>query len=127
MKTTAALTLSILLLAPAIRAASDGWPIDKAHSRITFTVTKWGFAEVEGRFYDFEGTLAFDEQHPELSRVDWRVRADSIKTGEAKRDQSTGVGIFRCGEMPRNPFRLRACGSARQSTIRRARADDNSL
>jgi len=82
------LILALLLFRPALKAESPGWPIDKAHSRVTFTVTKWGFAEVEGRFYDFAGTIAFDERHPELSRVDWRVRVGSVETGAPKRNQA---------------------------------------
>jgi len=68
--------------------ASAGWPIDKAHSRVTFTVTKWGFAEVEGRFLDFGGTMFYDAAHPEQSHVDWRVRIASIETGAPNRDES---------------------------------------
>jgi len=105
MKMTASLTFSLLLLAPAIHAASPGCAIDKAHSRVTFTVTKWGFAEVEGRFYDFAGTVLFDEQHPDLSHVDWRVRVDSIKTGAPNRDKALqGPEYFDAAEFPELHF-----------------------
>ncbi len=81
-----ALLLTLFLHGPASPAPAPGWPIDKAHSRVT--VTKWGFVEVEGRFHEFAGTIAFDEQHPELSRVDWHVRIDSIETGAPNRDKA---------------------------------------
>src|SRR5262245_6307639 len=64
---------------PAVAARE--WPIDRAHSRVTFTVTKWGFAEVEGRFFDFAGTIAYDAARPEASRVAWRVKVASVETG----------------------------------------------
>jgi polyisoprenoid-binding protein YceI len=106
MKVMTPLLLALLLLRPATPAASPDWPIDKAHSRVTFTVTKWGFAEVEGRFHDFAGTIAFDEQHPELSRVDWRVRIDSIETGAPKRNQALqGPEYFDAARFPEIHFR----------------------
>ena len=60
--------------------------IDRAHSQVKFTVTKWGFVEVEGRFEDFEGQIVFDRSAPEKSRVDWRVKVASVRTGEKNRD-----------------------------------------
>jgi polyisoprenoid-binding protein YceI len=105
MKAMSSLILALLLLRPQAPAASPGWPIDKAHSRVTFTVTKWGFAEVEGRFYDFAGTIAFDERHPELSRVEWRVRVDSIETGAPNRDHALqGPEYFDAARFPELHF-----------------------
>lgn len=69
-------------------AGGDHWPIDHAHSRVTFAVTKWGFAEVEGRFREFSGTIAYNPVRPEYSHVEWAVRVASVDTGEPKRDQS---------------------------------------
>lgn len=83
-------TLVLLLcgVARPLRAGGDHWPLDHAHSRVTFSVTKWGFAEVEGRFRDFSGTIAYNATRPEFSHVDWKVRVASVDTGETKRDQS---------------------------------------
>jgi polyisoprenoid-binding protein YceI len=88
MKAMTPLLLAVLLFPPTVLDAAPGWAIDKAHSRVTFTVTKWGFVEVEGRFHDFSGTIAFDESHPELSRIDWRVRVSSVETGAPNRDKA---------------------------------------
>ena len=88
-KATAVVFLAVALtIASGAAVSSPGWPIDRAHSRVTFTVTKWGFAEVEGRFLDFGGDLLYDAAHPERSRVDWRVRIASVETGAAKRDEA---------------------------------------
>src|SRR5688572_13073224 len=62
--------------------------IDRAHSRVTFVVTKWGFVDVEGRFLDFDGTVVHDPARPAESRVEWRVRVSSVATGERKRDEA---------------------------------------
>src|SRR5262245_60593175 len=88
----AALLISISTASAAARvnltAAAVEWPIDRAHSRVTFTVTKWGFVEVEGRFLDFSGTILYDRARPEASRVDWRVKVASVETGAVNRDKS---------------------------------------
>jgi polyisoprenoid-binding protein YceI len=89
-------------LAP--RAAAD-WPIDRAHSRVTFAVTKWGFVEVEGRFLDFAGTIRYDAARPEASRVEWRVRVASVETGAVNRDRSLqGVDYFDAAHHPELRF-----------------------
>jgi polyisoprenoid-binding protein YceI len=69
-------------------AAPDPLVIDRTQSRVSFTVTKWGFLEVEGAFRDFGGTVVYDPQRPEASRIDWRVKVASVKTDEPNRDQS---------------------------------------
>jgi len=99
------IVVALLLFRPEAPSAAPGWAIDKAHSRVTFTVTKWGFAEVEGRFYDFAGTIAFDEQHPELSRIDWRVRVASVETGAPNRDKALqGADYFDAARFPEIHF-----------------------
>jgi polyisoprenoid-binding protein YceI len=108
-RTTSAAAFLILALAAASVAAAPvpphGWPIDRAHSRVTFTVTKWGFAEVEGRFLDFAGNLLYDAAHPERSRVDWRVRIASVETGAAKRDEALqGPDYFDAAQHPEMRF-----------------------
>ncbi|HXG56700.1 MAG TPA: YceI family protein [Vicinamibacterales bacterium] len=127
MKVMTSLLLALLLLRPSIPAASPGWPVDRAHSRVTFTVTRWGFVEVEGRFHDFAGTIAFDEQHPDRSRVDWRVRIDSIETGAPNRDKAVqGPEYFDAARFPEIHFssqRVTPLGNGRfdvqgQMTIR---------
>jgi polyisoprenoid-binding protein YceI len=59
--------------------------IDKAHSEATFQVRHL-ITKVRGRFSDFEGTIQFDEQHPELSSVNVTIQTASIDTSERDRD-----------------------------------------
>jgi polyisoprenoid-binding protein YceI len=105
MKKKTAYFLALLLCTTACTAQAPAKPIDKAHSRVTFTVTKWGFAEVEGRFYNFTGGIVFDEQRPESSRVDWRVRIDSVETGAVNRDKALqGSDYFDAARFPEMRF-----------------------
>ena len=103
---TAVVFLAVALVtASGAAVSSPGWPIDRAHSRVTFTVTKWGFAEVEGRFLDFAGKLLYDAAHPERSRVDWRVRIASVETGAANRDKALqGTEYFDASNHPEMQF-----------------------
>ena len=90
---THAVAISVALAAHAATSqARDGeaaaLAIDRAQSRVTFTVTKWGFLDVEGRFDEFDGTIVYDAARPEASRIDWRVKVKSVDTDEPKRDES---------------------------------------
>jgi polyisoprenoid-binding protein YceI len=87
------IAMALAVIAPAFSGhAAEKVPgalaVDRAQSRVSFTVTKWGFLEVEGRFKDFDGTVVYDPQRPETSRIDWRVKVASVDTAEPNRDQS---------------------------------------
>jgi polyisoprenoid-binding protein YceI len=59
--------------------------IDKAHSEVTFQVRHL-LTKVRGRFPDFEGTIQYDDEHPEHSSVSFTIQATSIDTSEKDRD-----------------------------------------
>ncbi len=59
--------------------------IDKAHSEVTFQVRHL-LTKVRGRFSDFEGTIQYDEEHPEHSVANVTIKAASINTSEPDRD-----------------------------------------
>ena len=68
--------------------AGTTWLIDPARSEIRFTVTKLGFSDVTGVFRESEGQIHYDQDRPQASRVQWRVRVASVKTDAANRDSS---------------------------------------
>jgi polyisoprenoid-binding protein YceI len=93
------MTQLIAVLAVALTMYSPYSPIspgaiDTEHSRVTFTVTKWGFEEVEGRFHDFTGTILYDANTPERSHVEWRVKVATVTTGATQRDQNLQTPEF---------------------------------
>jgi polyisoprenoid-binding protein YceI len=59
--------------------------IDKSHSEVMFQVRHL-VTRVRGRFSDFEGTVAINEDSPELSSVQFTIQAASIDTNEPQRD-----------------------------------------
>lgn len=67
--------------------------IDKAHSEVTFQVRHL-LTKVRGRFSDFDGTIEYDEEHPENSKVNVRIQAASIDTSEKDRDTHLRSGDF---------------------------------
>ncbi|HXT68868.1 MAG TPA: YceI family protein [Vicinamibacterales bacterium] len=92
---TAALVLVAIVISTAgARAAGPraqsglDWQIDPARSEVRFTVTKLGFSDVTGLFHDSEGSIYYDEDRPEVSRVQWRVRVASVKTDASTRDST---------------------------------------
>jgi polyisoprenoid-binding protein YceI len=61
------------------------WTVDPAHSTVEFAVKHMGIATVRGRFNEFEGTLDVADDLGR-SKVSGKVKAASITTNEADRD-----------------------------------------
>ncbi len=60
--------------------------IDRSHSEVAFEVRHL-LSKVRGRFTDFAGTIAFDREGRQDSRVDVVIQAGSISTSEPDRDK----------------------------------------
>src|SRR5262245_42433989 len=75
-----------LTLAAAALAATETFKFDQAHTllglRIRHVVTK-----VEGRFRDFDGTIALDRTNPAASHVELTIQVASIDTANENRDK----------------------------------------
>lgn len=82
------LTTFLIVLSATSSARQSSWRIDPAHSKVSFVVTKWGFMEVEGKFREHSGTIAFDPAKPETGSIEWTVKVASVDTGELRRDQT---------------------------------------
>lgn len=66
-------------------AATETFVFDKAHTRVGFQIRHF-LTKVEGRFRDYDGRIAIDRQNPASSRVDVTIQANSIDTGNERRD-----------------------------------------
>lgn len=73
------------MTAIATTTTTGTFKIDPAHSEVTFQVRHL-LTKVRGRFSDFSGTIAFDQDKPERSSVEFSVRTTSIDTNQADRD-----------------------------------------
>ena len=61
------------------------YKIDKAHSEVVFQIRHL-VTRVRGRFDEFEGMIQLNEEKPELSSVEFTIKAASIDTNEKDRD-----------------------------------------
>ena len=88
-----------------VTATKTTYSIDKAHSEATFQVRHL-LTKVRGRFSDFEGTIEYDEQHPEQSSVNVTIQAASIDTSERDRDTHLrSADFFEVEKFPTVTFR----------------------
>jgi polyisoprenoid-binding protein YceI len=67
--------------------------IDKSHSEALFTVRHL-ITKVRGRFNEFEGTIQFNQEHPEQSSVNFSIDAGSVDTNDVNRDTHLRSGDF---------------------------------
>jgi len=83
----AALSLgAVLVSAQAFSATERNYVVDGAHSSASFKV-KHLMSKTTGNFKDFSGTFSFDEKNPKAFQGSFTVKADTIFTNEAKRDE----------------------------------------
>jgi polyisoprenoid-binding protein YceI len=81
------LAAALIAAAPALAlpAAAQTYAIDKTHSEVLFSV-KHLVSRVSGQFQDFGGTIVIDRAKPEASTAELSIKAASISTKEARRD-----------------------------------------
>jgi polyisoprenoid-binding protein YceI len=72
-----------LFAAPAF--AQDVWVCDKSHSEVSFQIRHF-VTKVRGNFRDFSCTITANSGKPELSSVEFNVKAASIDTDNERRD-----------------------------------------
>jgi len=75
-----------LTVALAVSAqAADTFVVDPGHSEVSFRVRHF-VSQVSGRFNSFEGTIQVDHDDPAASSVSFKIKTDSIDTGNEQRD-----------------------------------------
>ncbi|MBF6326922.1 YceI family protein [Nocardia transvalensis] len=63
---------------------AGSWPLDPAHSSVTFAVRHLGISKIRGRFNRFETGFVVDETG--AARISATIYLDSFDTGNADRD-----------------------------------------
>ena len=105
------------LLSLTVVASAGADPVRIAGTDVRFTVTKLGFADVVGHFRDFNADIQYNPSRPDQSVVRWRVRVDSVETGERDRDRAIqSPDYFAAAEHPELTFSsrsIRAAGDGR--------------
>jgi len=88
MRSSSAILITLVLCAIAAPAGAERYILDPAHSRVTFTVTKWGIIDVEGQAQELRGELSWDPANPAGASTTWSIPVASLRTGEPDRDES---------------------------------------
>lgn len=65
-----------------------------AHAAIQFKVSHLGYSWNVGRFNTFTGTLDYDENKPEATKVQVEVKTNSVDSNHAERDKHLRSGKF---------------------------------
>jgi polyisoprenoid-binding protein YceI len=104
---TAAALLGLLPLPGLLpRAGADTFKVDPVHSALVFRVKHLGVGYFYGRFNDLTGTVTLDEKNPADASFQLQVKADSVDTGQAKRDNHLkSPDFFNAKEFPTISFR----------------------
>lgn len=76
---------ALLSLLPVTAATT--YKIDPVHSYVVLKVLHAGVSNNYGTFGDIAGSVTFDDVDPTKSSVEFTIKADSINTNNAKRDQ----------------------------------------
>lgn len=80
--------LSLVLATAVAHAEPLEWSFDSAHSQIGFKVAHLVVSNVSGRFKEVQkSSIVIDDQDASKNRVEIEIKADSISTDEAKRDE----------------------------------------
>ena len=73
--------------APALTELTGTWTLDPAHTRIGFVARHAMVTKVRGSFNEFEGTAVLDGANPANSHAELTIKAASIDTRNAQRDE----------------------------------------
>jgi polyisoprenoid-binding protein YceI len=78
--------LFIALLIAGSTFAQTKWNIDKAHSKVGFTVPHYAITEVEGNFKDFDASVSTATEDFNGADVSFSAKVSSIDTDNERRD-----------------------------------------
>jgi polyisoprenoid-binding protein YceI len=70
------------------------WTVDKAHSKLTFTITHMGISDVEGQFKTFDATISTPEADFTNAVVNFSAEAASLNTDNDARDKHVKSDAF---------------------------------
>jgi polyisoprenoid-binding protein YceI len=78
--------MAMLLFVAGSTFAQSTWSVDKAHSKIGFSVPHMAISEVEGNFKDFDATVVSKSEDFNGAEVTFTAKTASIDTDNERRD-----------------------------------------
>lgn len=92
--------------AGAAHAEPVTYTLDPAHTQVAFSVDRFGFNHVLGRFEDVSGELILDEANPAASSVRATIQTASVDSGNDTRDgHLRGERWLQAAQFPAMEFR----------------------
>ncbi|WP_296055403.1 YceI family protein [uncultured Amphritea sp.] len=87
------------------QAAPAEYEIDMSHTNVLFNVNHLGLSNMLGRFDELKGSLVFDKENIENSKVEITIATASVNTFHAKRDEHlSSPDFFNAAEFPEMTF-----------------------
>lgn len=83
----ALLVAAVLLASGAAYAEPVTYVLDPAHTQVAFSIDRFGYNRVLGRFEDVAGEITLDEANPANSSVRATIQVGSVDSGSDTRDQ----------------------------------------
>lgn len=112
-------TAAVLLFAPPVLAAPQSYSLDPAHTSVGFAISHLGFSQMQGRFNDISGSVSFDAAAPKDTGVKVTLKASSVDTNFAKRDDHLrSPDFFNVKEFPEISFVSSAVEMTGEKTAR---------
>jgi polyisoprenoid-binding protein YceI len=97
---------ALAALCPLAARAADTYQVDPVHSSLVFRIKHMNIGYIYGRFNDLAGGFVFDDKDPAGSSFEFHVKADSVDTANAKRDQHLkSPDFFSVKEFPEISFK----------------------
>ena len=89
------ITISIVAIVVLLvsNAKCEVYQIDSEHSSVAFSVRHL-VSRTHGQFNQFSGSIHYDAEHPEKTRIEATVQVGSLDTDNAKRDGHLKSGDF---------------------------------
>jgi polyisoprenoid-binding protein YceI len=107
--TAAVAALVVLAFSAAPALAADVYDLDGAHSSALFRVKHLNIGNFYGRFNNISGTISIDKENLANSSVNLSIAADSVDTGNAKRDNHLkSPDFFNAKQFPTLTFKSTA-------------------
>ena len=104
-----------LIIAAALAASGAAYAepvnytLDAAHTQVAFSIERFGFSHVLGRFENVTGTMVIDEANPANSSVSATIQVASVDSGNDTRDEHLrGERWLNAAQFPAIEFRSTA-------------------
>jgi polyisoprenoid-binding protein YceI len=106
MKTIALIMATLAIAGLSLRAQEGTYKIDPVHSSVIVKVVHLGASNAWGRFNDMSGSYTFDPADLSKSMIAVEVKAGSVDTANAKRDEHLrGPDFFNAKQFPLMTFK----------------------